>query len=139
MIFGINWLLALNCSLAVVGVLIFIYGLIIGDDDWWGGALIGLILLFNLGFGMVGGLVNLEYKTTELDVEMTRTHKSIILEDYGNSGKIYIFDKKVDFNYITDTTTFYFEQGYNMYNLESDGKSVFYLDEKNIICKGTIR
>jgi len=134
-----NWLLGVNLAIAFIGAVILILGLINDDDDWISGGLISLVVIGLIGFFVIGCLVTFEKRSTKLDVEITRSEKSIILEDYGNSGKMYIFDKKVDFDIITDTTTVYFEQGYNMYNAKTDHRKVYYIDDKNNICEGEIR
>ena len=134
-----NWLLGINILLALIGLIVLLRGIILDEEDWIGGGIITLIVVGLLGFGLIGGVVTLKKRSTILDAEVTRSEKSIILEDYGNSGKIYVFDKKIDFDIITDTTTFYYENGYNMYNLKTDHQTVYYVDDKNNICEGKIR
>jgi len=134
-----NWLLLTIIIIGVIALGILIYGIIEDEDDYIAGGIISLIIIGLFGFGVVGGLITLETRDTILDVEMTRSNKSIILEDYGNAGNIYIFDKKYDFDNISDTTTFYFKQGYNMYNVETETTHVYYIDSNNNICKGEIR
>jgi len=134
-----NWLLALNLLLVVVGVFSLIHGIIKGDENWVMGSIISLIVIGLIGFFAIGGLVTLETNITVVDVEISKSNKSVILEDYGNSGNMYVFDKKYDFDNISDTTTFFIIQGYNMYNIETDFIFIYYIDFNNNICEGEIR
>ena len=134
-----NWLLALNLSLTVVGVFSLIYGFINNDENWVYGSIISLIVIVIIGFLAIGGLAILEKRVTVVDVEISKSNKSVILEDYGNSGNMYVFDKKYDFDNISDTTTFFIIQGYNMYNIETDFIFIYYIDFNNNICEGEIR
>lgn len=134
-----NWLLILNIVIAVIGVAALLVGMVMEDDDWIAAGAVILVIVGLVGFLLIGLTVNIDNRITILDAEMIRSDKSIILEDYGNSGKLYVFDKMADFNIITDTTTFFLEFGYNMYNYKTDHKKVYYVDDRNNICEGKIR
>ena len=77
-------------------------------------SIIGLIVITMFGWGAVGCAYSLGEKIIKIDGELSISKKSITVDDY-QKNKIYYFDNKIDFDYITDTTTFYIKQGYNMY------------------------
>jgi hypothetical protein len=64
-------------------------------------------------------------ETIKVDGVKSENDISIIIEDF-QKNYLYYFDKKVDFDNITDTTTFYLQQGYTMYGKLSSDKFVYY-------------
>jgi len=59
-----------------------------------------------------------------IDGQISISEKSITVDDYQRSY-VYYFDKKIDFDNITDSTTFYIWNNYNMYN-GINGTFVYY-------------
>jgi len=95
--------------------------------QWISGIALVLVILF--GWGGYG-IASVQYtEILEIDGEISIGEKSITVDDYQRNS-VYYFDKKIDFDNITDTTTFYMKHCYNMYNAIS-AKGVFYRVDKN--------
>jgi len=83
-------------------------------------------LFFTVMVGWIGvGIGHTEYTTSfTIDGQISISEKSITVDDYQRSY-VYYFDKKMDFDNITDSTTFYIWNNYNMYN-GTNGTFVYY-------------
>jgi hypothetical protein len=91
---------------------------------------IGMVVLF-VGWILVGYSISIEMSETKIKgVEVTKSRNFIIVTD---NKKYYLFNKKVDFDNITDTTTFYINQGVNMYGIDCNYKEVFYYSYQDTI------
>ncbi len=136
-------LLIILTILTGLSVIVLFIGFIEPDwlddsEDWLGAGIVSLILIVSIGWLFVGYIMSVREEISTIDVIISKSDKSIILESYG-SDDIFVFDKKVDFNNITDTTTFYTLKGVNIYNCNTDRLKVFYYDESDIICEGVIK
>lgn len=80
---------------------------------------IGLFLVGVFGWLMLGTETTKYIETEKVEYTMAKSEKSIIFDDIKRDN-IYYFDKKVDFDNITDTTTIYLSIGKNMYNGETN-------------------
>lgn len=124
-----NWLLILILSLITISIVILLIGIFKNDENitFFGGIAIFLIGLIGLLF--VGVTVNMEKRISKVDGVFSKNTKAIIIDD---NNKLYYFDKKIDFDNITDTTTFYLKLGYNMYYTPTDYQKVYYKIEDDI-------
>jgi hypothetical protein len=124
--------------LSVVSIFILISGLVTSETDIIGFGVGSVLFVTLIGWGLLGSIIVLEHKSEKLETFYTKSEKSIILEEYGNS-KFYYFDKKLDFDYLTDTTAIYLDRGYNMYGIVSGVSMVYYYDTNNVRCIGKIK
>jgi len=121
-----NWLLIVNIIIISISISILLYGSYISNEDLKFSGYIATFFSILVGFGVIGLTIPISHKTKIVNVQLTKTNKSIILEDYNNDN-VYFFNKKIDFNNIKDTTTFYLNVPYNMYNVEEGKKYIYYI------------
>ncbi len=104
--------------LTIISIYILNLGLIKGKDNVELIGTITLIITIIFGWLFLGILLNIhktEYKTSII----CEQHKNeFVVKD--SLGNIYSFDKKIDFDYITDTTTFYIIISDNIYGFNTD-------------------
>lgn len=90
------------------------------------------ILVFLLGVGLIGWLIlghaitfnKRDVKIDKENFEIIKGNRFIIISDLDD--KYFIFDKKVDFDQITDTTTFYSRVGETIYGGTNVKQDIFY-------------
>jgi len=97
------------------------------------GILIGTLLF---GWMLMGLIYTVETKNETVDIKFIKTEQSIIIDDYDNE-KVYYFNKKIDFNNISDTTTIYYSTSYNIYKMEVCEYVYYKFDDK--IYQGLIK
>ena len=114
--------IALSAMLIISFFLGYKYDTLQEAFHWIGG--VGLFLIIMFGWLAVGLGRTIYTKTLKVDGEISISRKSITVDDYQRNF-VYYFDKKIDFDNISDTTTIYLKQNFNMYNNES-GINTFY-------------
>lgn len=93
-------------------VFLLVIGIILNKSEVTGtaiGFLIFMIATCWIGYGIFAPDEFVE-TTPEFTIQKDKYHITIYLPDDG-----FTFSKKIDFDQITDTTTFYFEEGFNIY------------------------
>jgi hypothetical protein len=98
-----------------------------------------LVFVFVVGIGcwiIAANVVETSTALTKIedyDIELVNSVNSIfVISEIDN---VYIFNKKRDFVYITDTTTFYYEKSINLYG-NTISKNIFYYTTNDTIQKG---
>jgi len=125
-----SWIILIILSILV---LIWVYYSFKNDDETFGGSIAVLVLIIILGWIIFGGFNSVNYDISKIDnVEIIKSNYFIIV---AVDGKFYVFEKKKDFNYIKDTTTFYYKNGINMYGGYSNTKELFYYSYQDTIIK----
>jgi len=107
----------------VISIYILNIGLIKNKENVTTTGVIMLFMIVFLGWLAIGVLLNIydtEYKT---NVIYQKNENEFIIKDSLDNN--YIFNKKIDFDFITDTTTFYIIVSKNMYGGMKD-YNIFY-------------
>lgn len=98
--------------------LLWIFISFINDSDSFGLSLYSLFLVGIIGWGIIGNVIQVKNDIIEINtinIETIKTSRSIMIIN-NELSEYYIFDKKSDFDNITDTTTFFYHRQLNMYN-----------------------
>jgi len=106
--------------LTTSSLLIALYGHYRGSEDH---TLVGYIALVAIGlvcWGLIGSVSTVTKTDLEADVLSITKGKYEIYVSIKNSDDLLIFDKLIDFDNITDTTTFYVVEERNMYNITTE-------------------
>lgn len=114
--------------LILVTILNIIWVVFEAKEDEPGVSLIVLFLgVVLIGWVIIGSLVTFDKKEFKLanKFEVIKGSNSIIVSDI-TSETFFVFNKKVDFEKITDTTTFYTTQGHNMYGFTQTKEDIYY-------------
>jgi len=91
-----------------------------------------LVFIILIGWIAIGTSVTNNTKTTKIpfdNYQILKGEQSIILDDF-YSDMVYYFNKKVDFDNITDSTTFYCVQGFSLYGNKTDTEMYYEVDDK---------
>jgi len=126
-----SWGILLTLSILILIWMIISYA---EDDDSFGVSVLcaGLLILF--GWLMVGCLNDIYDEVVVIDnVEIIETKYYVLVIDGEN---VFKFNTKKDFEYISDTNTFYYLNGVNMYGGEaSTSLKMFYYTYEDTIQK----
>jgi ABC-type transport system involved in multi-copper enzyme maturation permease subunit len=113
--------------LVALSIILITIGHIKNEENKYATGYIIFFLTIIIGCGAIGGLVTPIGKTDVVDkstYEMIKTERSILVET--KASRIYAFRQKVDFDNITDTTTFYLDTRHNFYGFNDSHKDKFY-------------
>jgi len=126
-----SWVILIALSL---GILVWMALSYKEDDDSFGASIICAFLLILFGWLMVGCLNDIDDKTVKIDdnLELIKTKYFILVID---GEDVFKFDTKKDFENVSDTTSFYYLKGVNMYGCEAGSEKIFYYTYEDIIQK----
>lgn len=113
-----------------------------GDGEVFTTSIMILIVVVGLiGWLILGITVETGTRISDVDnsyIEIVRTPQSMIVIDFDHND-YYNFDTKVDFDYISDSTTFYYDECLNMYNGVTERNLIYYTYFDTIVRADTIR
>ena len=96
------------------------------DSDCFANAIIFFIFgTLAMGWGLMGSMISIDEIDSKIKVEDVEIIRSVNFMLVSTNGDVYKFDKKVDFDRISDTTTFLLLDKNNLYGY-SVGTSIFY-------------
>lgn len=126
------WIILITLSIVVL--VWFIVASINGNEGSVGGSLLCAFLLGVFGWLILGNVITVGSEIQKINTEkinIVKTQNEILVTDISRDV-YYIFNKKIDFDNITDTTTFYYDKGINMYGGISDRDIFYYTFKENI-------
>ena len=107
----------------LISILILNLGIIKSKYNVKNAGIIMFILVLIIGWMILGIFLQINDTDYKTNIIYEKNHKEFIIQD--SLDNKYIFNKKIDFDYITDTTTFYITVSKNMYGFYP-GYSIFY-------------
>jgi len=103
----------------LLSLYLIISGIIYKKEEVKSTGIIFILIVIIFGWVFLGYVVNMYESTWEINTSYIIDNTKIIVVDSNNNNK-YEFNKKIDFDYITDTTTFYIVKNYNIYGLNRE-------------------
>ena len=92
----------------------------------------GFIMLFFavvVGWFILGISIKF-YTDTKIPITLDKENGKMYVIVKDSIGDAYFFNRQIDFNNITDTTTFYLEKNTNMYHFNSEKCLYYKIDDK---------
>ena len=83
-------------------------------------------------WGLLGSTIDVRtevsfYNSSDISVEKTENN-ILVSSPYGT----YLFDEMIDFRNISDSTTFYVESDFNIYNIHINRIGIFYYTDNKV-------
>jgi len=121
--------------ITVISIYILNFGIIKDKTNVITTGSIMLIMIIVIGWGFVG--IGLNFHGTEYETKniYEKTKNEIIIKD--SLDNKYIFNKKIDFDFITDTTTFHIIMAKNIYGGNIDYNIYYNVNKRKI--KGLLK
>jgi len=126
-----SWVILVGLSIGIVIWSVFAYR---GNYDSFGASIVTAICIFIFGWILIGFTNDVNSKISKIEnAEIVKTEYFILVICDDNSFK---FNIKKDFDNISDTTTFYYLEGVNMYGGNASGcEEIFYYTYQDIMQK----
>jgi len=126
-----SWIILIALS---IGIIVWISISYKENDNSFGASIVCAFLLLLLGWLMIGCLNDVDEKIVKSNdnLEIIKTKYFILIID---GEEIFNFNTKKDFENISDTTSFYYLKGVNMYGFEAGYKKILYYTYEDIIQK----